>query len=135
MIPRKKRGDVIEKILSGYLIGILFLIGCSANDEQDSSNDPDSPDDSDSIQQGDVSLPENMEVMAENLDIPWSIEKQGDTFYITERPGELVTDLGRIRDVFIEGDYIYFISNNQDGRGNPQEKDDRLYRMPLADAN
>lgn len=77
-------------ILSGYLIGILFLIGCTANDEQDSSNDPAPSNDSDNTQQEEVSMPENMEVIAGNLDIPWSIEKQGDTFYITERPGSIV---------------------------------------------
>lgn len=44
---------------------------------------------------------------------------------------EVVTDLGRIRDVLIEGDTLYFISNNSDGRGNPLENDDKLYRIKL----
>ncbi|WP_244943958.1 PQQ-dependent sugar dehydrogenase [Siminovitchia fortis] len=51
----------------------------------------------------------------------------------TNEQRELVTDLGRIRDVFIEDEYLYFISNNLDGRGTGQENDDRLYRMPLSD--
>lgn len=34
---------------------------------------------------------------------------------------EVITDLGRIRDVLIEGDNLFFISNNSDGRGNPQK--------------
>ena len=51
----------------------------------------------------------------------------------TNEQRELVTDLGRIRDVFIEDGYLYFISNNLDGRGTGQENDDRLYRMPLSD--
>lgn len=44
---------------------------------------------------------------------------------------EIIADLGRIRDVWIEDHYLYFISNNSDGRGNPQENDDKLYRLSL----
>ncbi|GAA0484391.1 hypothetical protein GCM10008986_07080 [Salinibacillus aidingensis] len=46
---------------------------------------------------------------------------------------EVITGLGRIRDVHIEDNYLYFISNNRDGRGNPQENDDRLYRISLSE--
>ncbi|RSD27218.1 PQQ-dependent sugar dehydrogenase [Mesobacillus subterraneus] len=45
----------------------------------------------------------------------------------------VVTDLGRIRDVMVEGDYVYFISNNTDGRGTPAEGDDKLYRVKLEE--
>ncbi|REJ09108.1 quinoprotein glucose dehydrogenase [Halobacillus trueperi] len=51
----------------------------------------------------------------------------------TNEHRELVTGLGRIRDVFIEDGSLYFISNNLDGRGTGQENDDRLYRMALSD--
>ena len=44
----------------------------------------------------------------------------------------VITGLGRIRDLFIDGDYLYFVSNNTDGRGTPDEKDDRLYRVLLS---
>lgn len=44
----------------------------------------------------------------------------------------VITGLGRIRDVFIDGEYLYFVSNNTDGRGNPDEKDDKLYRVLLS---
>lgn len=44
---------------------------------------------------------------------------------------EVIADLGRIRDVLVEDGYLYFISNNADGRGVPQENDDKLYRIPL----
>jgi glucose/arabinose dehydrogenase len=44
----------------------------------------------------------------------------------------VITRLGRIRDVFVEGEYLYFVSNNTDGRGNPDEKDDKLYRVLLT---
>lgn len=45
---------------------------------------------------------------------------------------EIITGLGRIRDVFIKDNTLYFISNNTDGRGNPLEKDDKLYRLLLT---
>ncbi|MCM3664549.1 PQQ-dependent sugar dehydrogenase [Mesobacillus subterraneus] len=45
---------------------------------------------------------------------------------------EVVTGLGRIRDVIVEGDYLYFISNNTDGRGTPSEGDDKLFRVKIA---
>jgi glucose/arabinose dehydrogenase len=41
----------------------------------------------------------------------------------------VITGLGRIRDVFADGDYLYFVSNNTDGRGHPDEGDDKLYRV------
>ncbi|AZV43359.1 quinoprotein glucose dehydrogenase [Peribacillus asahii] len=46
---------------------------------------------------------------------------------------EVITGLGRIRDVRIEDDTLYFISNNTDGRGTPQGNDDRLYRISLSE--
>ncbi|KYG91434.1 quinoprotein glucose dehydrogenase [[Bacillus] sp. KCTC 13219] len=45
---------------------------------------------------------------------------------------EVVTGLGRIRDVYIEDGVLYFISNNTDGRGNPQKYDDKLYKIFLS---
>ncbi len=47
----------------------------------------------------------------------------------------VITGLGRIRDVFVDGEYLYFVSNNTDGRGNPDEKDDKLYRVLLKSLN
>jgi glucose/arabinose dehydrogenase len=46
---------------------------------------------------------------------------------------EVITGLGRIRDVRVEDNYLYFISNNRDGRGTPQENDDKLYRISLSE--
>lgn len=43
----------------------------------------------------------------------------------------LVEDVGRIRDVWLEEDSLYFISNNTDGRGNPSSEDDQLYRLTI----
>lgn len=36
---------------------------------------------------------------------------------------------GRIRDIYSDGEYLYFITNNTDGRGNPKQDDDKLYRF------
>lgn len=42
-----------------------------------------------------------------------------------------ITGYGRIRDVLIEGDNLYFITNNLDGRGDGTFDDDRLYQVQL----
>ncbi len=41
---------------------------------------------------------------------------------------ETITGYGRIRDVFSDGEHLYFVSNNTDGRGSPSADDDILYR-------
>lgn len=80
----------MKKILT-LLIAVVFLIvGCS-NDEQDTSNDQDTPINiEDNEQEESPSSVEGLEVIGENLNVPWSIEKLGDTFYITERAGSIV---------------------------------------------
>jgi glucose/arabinose dehydrogenase len=45
----------------------------------------------------------------------------------------IVTGLGRIRDVLVNGEYLYFVSNNTDGRGNPDADDDKLYQVRLSE--
>lgn len=49
----------------------------------------------------------------------------------TKETREIVKGFGRIRDVWIEGNDLYFVSNNTDGRGTPAENDDKLYRITL----
>jgi glucose/arabinose dehydrogenase len=44
----------------------------------------------------------------------------------------LIEGFGRIRDVLVEGDTLYFVSNNTDGRGIPKENDDKLYEVDLG---
>ncbi|SHN27603.1 PQQ-dependent sugar dehydrogenase [Gracilibacillus kekensis] len=51
----------------------------------------------------------------------------------TNQYKEVVTGLGRIRDVAIEDDYLYFISNNTDGRGSAEANDDKLYRIAMSE--
>lgn len=44
---------------------------------------------------------------------------------------EVVSGVGRVRDIYIEEGILYFVSNNTDGRGNPEDGDDRLYKVEL----
>jgi glucose/arabinose dehydrogenase len=44
---------------------------------------------------------------------------------------DLIEGFGRIRDVLVEGDTLYFVTNNTDGRGIPKENDDKLYKVDL----
>ncbi len=39
---------------------------------------------------------------------------------------------GRMRDVLIENDTLFMITNNRDGRGTPRVGDDKLYRLPIV---
>ncbi len=50
----------------------------------------------------------------------------------SSQTNEVLTGIGRIRDVFINDDFLYFITNNTDGRGTPKAGDDRLYRVRLS---
>jgi glucose/arabinose dehydrogenase len=47
----------------------------------------------------------------------------------------LVENFGRIRDVLLDGDTLYAVTNNTDGRGNPIPTDDRLIKIPLIREN
>ncbi|GEK88274.1 Glucose/arabinose dehydrogenase, beta-propeller fold [Alkalibacterium putridalgicola] len=50
-----------------------------------------------------------------------------------EEQREVISGFGRIRDVVIEDELLYFISNNTDGRGDPEENDDQLYRRSVPE--
>jgi len=50
---------------------------------------------------------------------------------VQETEEVIVSDVGRVRDVLPAEDGIYFITNNTDGRGNPDEADDRLIFEPF----
>ncbi|MDQ0206168.1 PQQ-dependent sugar dehydrogenase [Alkalicoccobacillus murimartini] len=42
-----------------------------------------------------------------------------------------VEDFGRIRDVYVDDDKLYILTNNTDGRGNPDDTDDKLLEVEL----
>lgn len=50
---------------------------------------------------------------------------------INRKMYKIVQDVGRIRDVWLDGDDLYFVTNNTDGRGTPASDDDKLYRYKL----
>lgn len=53
-------------------------------------------------------------------------------FDLDSKEGSQIIDgFGRIRDIHISGDDLYFVTNNKDGRGSPEENDDKLVRIPL----
>ncbi|WP_258871649.1 PQQ-dependent sugar dehydrogenase, partial [Halobacillus trueperi] len=71
----------MKKILALSITAVFLIAGCSENEPHDSSDHPEE----------ESSLPvEGVEVMAENLKVPWSIQKSEDTFYLTERSGNIV---------------------------------------------
>jgi glucose/arabinose dehydrogenase len=47
---------------------------------------------------------------------------------------QIVSNVGRVRDVFILGDHIYFVTNNTDGRRTPTVHDDKLIKIPIRRA-
>ncbi|MFD1040494.1 PQQ-dependent sugar dehydrogenase [Virgibacillus byunsanensis] len=51
----------------------------------------------------------------------------------SEIVGEFFGNVGRLRDVLIEGDALFTITNNHDNRGDPNEEDDRLIHVPLSE--
>jgi glucose/arabinose dehydrogenase len=65
------------------LLAILLIAGCSENEQQPTGNEK---------REISVDEPKNYkyEVLAENLEAPWSITKLDNTFYLTERTGSII---------------------------------------------
>jgi Glucose/sorbosone dehydrogenases len=92
-----------EEISSILLVGRIAHQGCSADDAAESESikpavvdekvdtgeepDPDTPVHTYTEELADE--PAEPVVLADNLQIPWSIEIFGDVFYLTERPGSI----------------------------------------------
>ncbi|MDF2927065.1 MAG: quinoprotein glucose dehydrogenase [Paenibacillaceae bacterium] len=70
------------------LIAFFLTTACYSKEESGPANDS-APQTSLEQQEEKIVLPEP-EVIAENLKVPWSIEKTGDTFYLSERQGHIV---------------------------------------------
>lgn len=58
---------------------------------------------------------------------------RGSALYVYDEEAHELREIfdgeGRLRDVYVEGDHIYVITNNTDGRGNPADDDDRILRL------
>jgi glucose/arabinose dehydrogenase len=48
------------------------------------------------------------------------------------RERELLREYGRIRDVVSDGEYMYVLTSNRDGRGIPRENDDRILKVRIS---
>lgn len=46
---------------------------------------------------------------------------------------EFFSDAGRLRDIMIEDEALFTITNNHDDRGEPSKKDDRLIQIPITE--
>ncbi len=73
----------MKKVLGLGLLVLGLLAGCSSAGENDNGKQ---------IEDQEASLPAGAEpeILADELDIPWSIAKMGETFYMTERQGSIV---------------------------------------------
>ncbi|MBM0064991.1 PQQ-dependent sugar dehydrogenase [Alkalicoccobacillus gibsonii] len=76
---------------------------------------------------------------------PSGLVATGDQLYMAGLRGEAVYEVnvdggeissfiegyGRIRDVLVQDNQLYFLTNNTDGRGNPDDTDDKLIEVEL----
>jgi glucose/arabinose dehydrogenase len=83
----------LKQVIS--ILFVIFLIsGCSTSEQQGPINEQQpaitEQENASNGQETDGQEETSVEVIAENLMVPWSIAKLGNTFYITERPGNIV---------------------------------------------
>ncbi|GMA47473.1 PQQ-dependent sugar dehydrogenase [Tetragenococcus muriaticus] len=69
----------MKKSIIAFLPLTFLFASCSTNDTNQENRTTE-----------DSQTADNTEVLAENLEVPWSIEKDEDTFYMTEREGTIV---------------------------------------------
>lgn len=97
----------MHRLLISGLIGLFILAGCAAEgpgtgtspqqtEEGEVNQPPPRKDDerTDEIDEADEqagNLSEDVEELAIQLDVPWAVAKTGETIYLTERGGRLVT--------------------------------------------
>ncbi|WP_069366752.1 PQQ-dependent sugar dehydrogenase [Salisediminibacterium beveridgei] len=62
---------------------------------------------------------------------------RGSALYVYDEEAEELREIyggeGRLRDVYVEDEHIYLITNNTDGRGDPAANDDRILRLSWND--
>lgn len=69
----------MKKVLTMTFLVFIFIVGCSKTEEQNVENEA-------------VIKPyEEVVILADELKIPWAINKIGDTFYLSERTGQQET--------------------------------------------
>ncbi|WP_338082958.1 PQQ-dependent sugar dehydrogenase [Fictibacillus nanhaiensis] len=102
------------------------------------------------VMEGDEQAPDMVSPLFHSGNVTWApsgIAIKENKIYVANLRGEsiLVFNLtdktvnpffenaGRMRDVLIEDDALYTITNNRDGRGTPREGDDKLFKLPLEE--
>nr|WP_227935433.1 PQQ-dependent sugar dehydrogenase [Alkalihalobacillus deserti] len=100
------------------------------------------------IIEGDQQAPNMVSPLYQTGDDTWApsgIAIKNEKIYVANLRGEsirvfnltdhtvdtLFENVGRMRDVLIEKDTLFTITNNRDGRGNPREGDDKLFKISL----
>lgn len=73
----------LKNFFAIFFLAIPLIAGCLENEQQTTRNEE---------RENSVDEPKNhrSEVLAENLEVPWSITKLENTFYLTERTGSIV---------------------------------------------
>lgn len=88
------------------MLTIFLLVGCTTNKQQYISNEPPKVE-RDTVEISNVEL----EVIADKLATPWSIEHNDNTFYLSERPGNIVKiaqgEIERQRVILKKSCYIF----------------------------
>ena len=79
LLENIKAGEGLNKALGVIFLAFVFITGCSGAEEHN-------------VEDQEVSIPvvAETEVIAEELHIPWSINRNGNTFYLSEKPGDIV---------------------------------------------
>src|SRR5699024_10401203 len=95
----------MKKFFFVFLLFLMLIVGCTTDNQpmeevpETLTEEPIGEQEADINEQeeneehdtaSEDSLPDELTVLAENLNAPWSIEKIENTFYITERPGVIV---------------------------------------------
>ncbi|GAA5343893.1 glucose/arabinose dehydrogenase [Planifilum fimeticola] len=82
----------------------------------------------------DTWAPSGLAVSGEKVYVACLRGEQVRVFDLKRRTSEaFLEDLGRIRDVAIRDGYLYLLTNNTDGRGDPRQGDDKLLRVKLGE--
>lgn len=72
------------------MVLVAVLAACSDGGPEESAEEP-IQEETAEANVGEAEEPEPIEIIAELLEVPWSIEKSGETLFITERNGSIVT--------------------------------------------
>src|SRR5699024_5643688 len=95
----------MKKFFFVFLLFLMLIVGCTTDnqpmeevpetlteepigEQEVDEKEPEENEENDTASE--EPLPDELTVLAENLNAPWSIEKIENTFYITERPGAIV---------------------------------------------